>query len=96
MKPLPIVAALAFSLLVVAFAEEAKKADPAAKPQDPAAKPQDPAAKPGEGEAAKARPELKTLEDKTSYAIGVSVGRNLRAQGYEADLSLVKESEEEA
>ena len=79
MKSMCLVASLALCLAFVAFAEEAKKAE---EPKDPTAKAKDP-------EAAKSRPELKTLDDKTSYSIGVSIGRNLKAQGYEADLSLV-------
>jgi FKBP-type peptidyl-prolyl cis-trans isomerase FklB len=85
MKTMTIVASLALCLALVAFAEEAKKPDDT---KDPAAKAKD--AEPAkEAEPAKTRPELKTLNDKTSYAIGVSIGRNLKAQGYEADLSLV-------
>jgi FKBP-type peptidyl-prolyl cis-trans isomerase FklB len=64
---------------------------PAAKPsQTPAAKP--PAAKPGQSSAAK-KPAvpftLKTPKDKTSYAIGLSVGKSLAKDSIDVDIAVL-------
>jgi FKBP-type peptidyl-prolyl cis-trans isomerase FklB len=38
------------------------------------------------GVAASAETELKTLRDKSSYSIGLTIGRNLKAQGFNLDI----------
>lgn len=95
-KPLTIaVTTLAVGLLLQASALAQQTPPPASLPaakpsQTPAAKP--PAAKPGQSSAAK-KPvvsfTLKTPKDKTSYAIGLSVGKSLSKDSIDVDTAVL-------
>ena len=37
-------------------------------------------------------PKLETTKDKVSYAIGMNVGRNLKAQGFEVDPAIISQA----
>jgi FKBP-type peptidyl-prolyl cis-trans isomerase FklB len=43
----------------------------------------------GQAPAPKGEPELKTVEQKFAYAIGLSMGRNMKAQGFELDAEIL-------
>jgi len=80
-------AALLFALGIVLCAGGAAQQKPAAKP---APKSSTPAAQKSESPAAKSFPAvtLNTSKEKASYAIGVSIGRNVMREGIDLDTAL--------
>lgn len=88
MKRISMTTILALGLFACgAYAQQAPAKAPASGAQAPAAKA--PAAKAPAAKAPAADSELKTEKDKTSYAIGMEMGKGVKTQGIDVDADLL-------